>query len=226
MNQLANLQMFQVCDSLFPIGAFTLSNGLETFVCNGRLRTDEDLEQYINSMLQILPYNDAGVMVLACEHAGDWEYIKELDAVSLALKNPMEVRNGSKKLCSRFLKIWEKLRDYKYLTNYQKLIQNKSCQGNHAIAVGLYVKEIGLSAKEGAAIYVYSLLTAMVTNAVKIVPLSQISGQRILNQAIEQIAFCVDEAASISMEDLGIGGTEFDLAAMNHEILYSRLYMS
>lgn len=226
MDQLASLQMFQICDSLFPIGAFTLSNGLETFVCNGRLSTEEDLEQYISGMLQILPYNDLGVMLLAYTHAGDWDYIQELDELSLVLKSPMEVRNGCKKLCSRFLKIWEKLRDYTFLEAYQKQIKEKQCQGNHAIAVGLYAKEIGLSPRVSASIYVYSLLSAMVTNAVKTVPLSQISGQRILNQAMEQIWDCVEKAEKVSMDDLGIGGTEFDIAAMNHETLYSRLYMS
>lgn len=226
MNQLAMLQMIQVSDSLFPIGAFTLSNGLETFVCNGRLKSNDDLQNYMDSYLSILPYNDLGVMMLAFKHADEEDYICQLDELSMVLKAPMEVRRGSQKLCSRFLKIWDKMRDYKRLEEYQKMINEGKSQGNHSIAVGLYAVEVGLTREDAAAIYSYSLLSAIVTNAVKTVPLSQIAGQKILNSAIGKIEECVKKASSIIMDDLGIGGTEFDIAAMNHECLYSRLYMS
>lgn len=226
MKNLAMLQMMQISDSLFPIGAFTLSNGLETYVCENKLSTIEDLEQYLNSYLAVLPYNDLGAMMLAYVHADDRRYLKELDVLSMALKSPMEVRTGSRKLCSRFLKLWEKIHAYESLQEYYQLVKEHQCQGNHAIAVGLYTKEIGLTIEQGAAIYVYSLLTAIVTNAVKTIPLSQTMGQKLLNQFLQRIDGCVEKAADVTMEDLGIGGTEFDIAAMKHETLYSRLYMS
>ncbi len=226
MNRLAVLQMIQVSDSLFPIGAFTLSNGLETFVSNGRLKTDEDLKKYLDSYISILPYNDLGVMMLAYKHSSDKDYIKQLDALSMAIKAPMEVRIGCKKLCSRFLKLWNKMKNYEMLEEYRRMIGEGKCQGNHAIAVGIYAFEIGLECEESASIYSYSLLSAIITNAVKTVPLSQIQGQKILNMELEKIEKCVRIASSLTMDDLGVGGSEFDIAAMNHECLYSRLYMS
>lgn len=226
MSCLAMLKMIQISDSLFPIGSFTLSNGLETFVSNGSLASDADLEEYLDTWLDLLPYQDLGCMMLACTHADDMEYLERLDRLSLALKAPKEVRTGSSKLCSRFLKLWEKICDYAHIGAYRQSIRNGHCLGNHAVAVGLYVKDIGLSVEEGAAVYAYSLLTAVVTNAVKTVPFSQISGQRILAQNLERIEDCVKKAAEISLEELGVGGTGFDIASMQHEILYSRLYMS
>ena len=56
--------------------------------------------------------------------------------------------------------------------------------------------------------------------------MSQIAGQQILNQALEQVEECVAKAKEVEKEDLGVGGTQMDIAAMNHETLYSRLYMS
>lgn len=226
MSCLSMLKMIQVSDSLFPIGAFTLSNGLETLVSHGRLASDADLEKYLDTWLALLPYQDLGCMMLAGSHADDMAYLEQLDRLSLALKVPREVRTGSSKLCSRFLKLWEKIHDYAHIGAYCESIKNGRCLGNHAIAVGLYVKDIGLPLEDGAAVYAYSLLAAVVTNAVKTVPLSQISGQRILAQNLERIGDCVERAAGLSMEELGIGGTGFDIAAMQHETLYSRLYMS
>lgn len=223
---IAVLKMIQVCDSLFPIGAFTLSNGLETFVCEGRLGSEAEFEEYVESFLQILPYNDLGVMMLSYQHADEWEYITQLDNLSVALKSPREVRSGAGKLCSRFIKIRRAIGDCETIDQYSSLIENGRCLGNYAVAVGLFANETGLSMKESGLIYAHSLVTAIVTNAVKTVPLSQMSGQRILSKAQKKIAECVDIAGRISIDELGVGGTQFDIEAMRHESLYSRLYMS
>lgn len=226
MDNVALLKMLQVSDSLFPIGAYTLSNGLETFVSNGEISNNEDLQRYVESFMGILPYNDLGVMMLAFHHYDDMEYIRQLDEISIALKIPSEIRSGSKRLCRRFLKIWDDIREYPALCKYHGMMKTGGCQGNHAIAVGLYVKDIGLDCNIGACIYSYNLINTMVVNAVKLVPLSQTAGQRILNKALEHIEDCVEMAAMVELNDLGVSGTIFDIAAMNHEILYSRLYMS
>lgn len=226
MNNISILQMMQVSDSLFPIGAFTLSNGLETFVIEGRLSSDEDLKNYLNSYVSVLPYNELGVMLLSYKYADDLVYIKKLDEYFTALRSPVEVRMGSKKLCSRFLKIWDEIKDYERLIKYKKLIKDKECYGNHSIAVGLYAKDIGLEREIAAAVYCYSLLSAIVTNAVKTVPLSQLAGQKILNEALAEIEEKVKIADQLEMEELGITAPIMDIAAMNHECLYSRLYMS
>ena len=235
----AMIKMMQICDSLFPIGAYTLSNGLETFVCQNRLTTVQDLEEYVAGFVQLLPYNDLGVMVLAYRHAKDMSFIEKLDELSLLYKTPMEVRNGSRRLCSRFLKLWEYIHAYQSLDTLKQLtedvppvgqaynrVDGHHCRGNYAVAVGLYAREIGLPLEDAAAIYAYSLLTAIVTNAVKMVPLSQKDGQRILFDVQEKLPKVCEEAMQVSIDDLGIGGAEFDIAAMQHETLYSRLYMS
>lgn len=223
---IAMLKMIQVCDSLFPIGAFTLSNGLETFVCEGRLAGDAELEEYVQSFLQILPYNDLGVMMLSYQHGNEWEYITQLDRLSLALKAPMEVRAGAEKLCSRFIKIRREIGDCEAVERYGRLIAEEKCLGSYAVAVGLFAKGTGLPMKESGLIYAHSLVAAIVTNGVKTIPLSQMSGQRILGRAQEKIAECVEIAGNISIDELGVGGTQFDIEAMRHENLYSRLYIS
>lgn len=223
------LKMFQVCDSLFPIGAFTLSNGLETMVVTGQIANTDDLSDYLESQLQILPYNDLGVMKLAYQYADDEDYIARLDSVSRAIKTPMEMRLGSKKLCSRFLKTWAKIDHYPRLEKYEKMIRQSEdglVQGSYPIAVGLYVREICIDIYTAMEIFSYSILTAIVTNAVKAVPLSQIDGQRILYGLQDKISDLCIKTKMIELDMLGIGGIEFDIAAMNHEMLYSRMYMS
>lgn len=226
MESISILQMLQVSDSLFPIGAFTLSNGLETFVLDKSLKTNEDLEEYIDCFLSVLPYNELGVMMLAYKNADNKQYLQKFDEYFTALKGPMEVRIGNRKLCTRFLKIWDEIKDYTHICNYRAMIKEKKCKGIHAVVVGLYAKDINLDIYTAAAVYAYSLVSAIVTNAVKTVPLSQLAGQKILNSVLGRIQEQAKLADGITMEDLGVGAPIMDIAAMNHECLYSRLYMS
>ena len=59
------LAMLQVCDSVFPVGAFALSNGMETFVQRDFLRRGADFEEYMKNYLEVAPYKEIGQMVLA-----------------------------------------------------------------------------------------------------------------------------------------------------------------
>lgn len=60
MNELKRLYMLQICDSLFPIGAFTLSNGLETYVQRGVVDSPETLAAYLADYLALAPVSGAG----------------------------------------------------------------------------------------------------------------------------------------------------------------------
>ncbi len=228
----ALLHMLQVSDSVFPIGSFTLSNGLETFVQEEKLVTCAHLEEYVRNSVSFMPYNDLGFFAQVYHKLFDVSgnvkqmELMALDALYAAYKSPFEVRRGSEKLCQRFLKVWEKIESLPSLALYQRLIKEKACAGHHVIALALFVKDKGISYEEGASIYAYGTLSAMVTNAVKSVPLSQLDGQVVLNKAIPFLEKAVVLAKRVSRDELGIGGSGFDICAMRHETLYSRLYMS
>lgn len=228
MNTISLLSMLQSQDSLFPIGAFTLSNGLETLVQEMVITSPENLQEYVKSYLSVIPYNELGVMALAYQHSEDMTFIQELDEYYAALRVPMEVRQGSEKLCRRFLKILERMKkqEFPLLHNYYEKIRKKECYGHHPVAVGLYAKEREVPLEEAVTIYGYNILSAIVTNTVKSVPLSQMEGQRILFEAFADLETAVLRAQTVSFTDIGIGGTECEIAAMRHETLYSRLYMS
>ena len=72
----------------------------------------------------------------------------------------------------------------------------------------------------------YTICSAIVTNCVKLVPLSQLAGQKILGESFELISSASEKALFTDINDIGISGAGFDLRAMQHERLYSRQYMS
>ena len=98
------LGMMQSLDAFFPVGAFTLSNGLEDYVLRDRIQNGKDLENYIQGFLQIFPYSDLGIVSLAYRNARSREAILELDAVGTVMKGASEVRNGSIRMGRRYMK--------------------------------------------------------------------------------------------------------------------------
>mgnify|MGYP004571421817 FL=1 len=74
--------------------------------------------------------------------------------------------------------------------------------------------------------YGYSVISAIVNNAVKLVPLSQLGGQRILFEEMEKLTEAAEKAMKTETEMLGVSGAAYEIHCMNHEHLYSRQYMS
>lgn len=226
MDELRRLYMLQICDSLFPIGAFTLSNGLETFVQRGLIDAVEPLEQYLTDYLAVAPYQELGAMALAMQNADDEAAWVSLDQLYTALRAPMEVRQGSAKLCMRLLKAAAQIAPLPVLEAYRTHIRQGDFTGQHPIAVGLFAAGHGVNAQEALTVYGYSLLSGMTTHAAKCVPLRQLEAQRVLREHLPALLQAVQSALTTTQEDLGIGGAAFDILAMQHETLYSRLYMS
>lgn len=224
--------MLQVSDSLFPIGSFTLSNGLETFVQEHVLKNRKDLQEYINNVIFLMPYTELGFFAQIFKARYDeqgkisQDALTNLDALYSAHKSPMEVRKGSQKLCQRFLKVWEHIEELPNLILYKELIKKGNCLGHHVFAFALFAKSKGIDFKYAASVYAYSTISGIITNAVKSVPLSQLDGQKILSHSLQNIESMVEKAIEIQWDELGIGGAGFDIYAMRHEELYSRLYMS
>lgn len=221
------LKMLQSVDAFFPVGAFTLSNGLEDYVLRENISCAEELADYLSSYLYLLPYQDLGTAALAWQNYDNEEILLQLDGISVAMKGAQEVRQGTIRMCSRYLKARQAMGDSgKMLTWYQEQIKLGHAYGCHSLALGIYGGEIAIDEEMLLYMYGYSLLSAAVNNAVKLVPLGQLEGQRVLFQQLPRLQQAVQRAKEVSLHELGVSGAAWELHCMNHETLYSRQYMS
>ena len=74
--------------------------------------------------------------------------------------------------------------------------------------------------------FYYNAAAGFVTNSVKLIPLSQQSGQEILYALYELIDHLAAQNMNPAEDLIGLCCCGFDIKAMQHERLYSRLYMS
>ena len=104
--------LLQVNDSLFPIGGYSHSYGLETYIQNGRIHDSATAEEYIRRRLRYnFLYTDLLAVRLAYEAARDQrpEKLTELEEIMEASRIPSEIRDASRRLGSRFVKTLSKM---------------------------------------------------------------------------------------------------------------------
>lgn len=226
----AKFLLLQVNDALFPIGGYSHSYGLETYIQKGIVKDEASAGDFIQKRLRCsFYYNELFTVRLAWEYArdGKLEAIMELETVMEAGKIPRETREASRKLGARFVKTLSGLSvPFKsdIFLQYVKTRRGKST--HHAVSYGVFCEAAGISQQECLEHFLYAQTSAMVTNCVKTIPLSQTAGQKLLAETYRILEKMAVEVTGLSREWLGLSGPGFDLRCMQHEGLYSRIYMS
>ena len=222
--------LLQINDSLFPIGGYSHSYGLETYIQRGIVHDLHTAEEYIRKRLSTnFLYTDLLAARLAYEAAEreDLEALDSLEDVLEASRIPMELREASKKLGSRFIKTLVHMdADGKNTFFRSYLAARKGKTTCHPCAYGAFCACTGIGKEEALAGFLYAQASAMVTNCVKTIPLSQSDGQKLLLSLHGMMEELVRQAEEAEEEMLCVSTPGFDLRSIQHEGLYSRIYMS
>jgi urease accessory protein len=229
MNNNYLLRLLQLTDPTLPIGGFSHSAGLETYVQEGIVKDLETADKFIAEMLQQnIHYTDAAFVSLSYSAAmgNDFKKVLTLDDECTAVKLPKETREASQKLGLRLIKVFSSLCSNEIIEAYTKAIKAEECVGHYCIAFGLFSAALHLPKEEALTGFYYNAATSMVTNCVKLIPLGQQDGQKLLFSLHPLIDELV--SASLTPDELLLGRccNGFDIRSMQHEQLYSRLYMS
>jgi urease accessory protein len=223
------LRLLQLSDPTLPIGGFAHSSGLETYVQSGIVHDLHTAKDFVTAMLsQNLKYTDAAFASLSYQAAmkGNWDEIIQLDDMCTAIKLPKEVRTASQKLGTRLMKIFNPLCENRIASLYRDAIRSKTATGHYCIIYGMFAATLHIPLTDALKAFYYNAAVGMVTNAVKLVPLGQQDGQEMLFSLHELIETLASETISPDTKLLGRSCTAFDIRCMQHETLYSRLYMS
>lgn len=223
------LHLLHLCDPALPIGGFSHSAGLETYVQEGIVTNKKTAQEFVTRQLsQNICYTDAALVSLAYDAAcnNDFKTILILDEASNAVKLPKEIRLASIRLGTRLLKIFENKTDFVLPNKYKSSVMRHQAFGHYCIAFGLLAQVLNIDKQEALTGFYYNAATGFITNAVKLIPLGQQDGQEILMSLFALIDDLVQQSLFPDKEMIGFCCAAFDIRCMQHEQLYSRLYMS
>lgn len=222
--------LFQINDALFPIGAYSHSYGLETYIQKNIVKDIDTVFKYLRCNLKTnILYTELLSISLAYDYAEDNKSneIIRLEEIINASKIPSEIRLASQKLGSRFIKTVEAIEintKSQIFNNYIKA--SKEIQPTHSVAYGVFCSAVGIEKIKAIEGFLYSYTSSTITTCVKSIPLSQTHGQRLLYKSYEIFEEILSILPSLTLKDLCISTPGFDIRCMQHETLYSRLYMS
>jgi len=223
------LSLLHLSDPTLPIGGFSHSAGLETYVQRNIVNDKITANTYITEMLsRNLFYTDAALVSLVFDAAqqNNCEKIMLLDGQCTAVKLPMEIRQASQKLGTRLMKIFYPLHKNEHVISFQQAVAGNQTAGNYCVVFALFAHAMGLLKEEALTGFYYNAAAGFVTNCVKLIPLGQQDGQEILFSIKPLINDLVIKTMNPDKDLLGLCCTGFDIRCMQHEQLYSRLYMS
>jgi urease accessory protein len=227
--QNSNLAFIQLLDSALPVGAFAHSFGLESLVQTRQIENARDLKEYAETML-LGSWSCADAMAISAVYRfapqQQWNEVWEVDVALHLSRAARESREAMQKMGKRLLQLARSLHPEIDWVPLLDAIANKSCIGCHATVYGWTTWRLGIPFEYSIEGYLYGCLTSCVNNAVRLMGLGQTQAQIIICELIPCITRALQNAGKREPHDFYTCNPLAEIAAMQHETLYSRLFMS
>jgi urease accessory protein len=208
----------------FPVGAFAYSHGLEWAVEAGDVTNAATLHDWLDDLLSFgAPRNDAALFALAFRAvvARDKAALSQINELAVALAGSAERRLETVAQGGAFLSA---VRNAWSASVFGLLDDDEAVA--YPIAVALAAAGHGLPLESSLQAFVLSFAANLVSAAVRLGPIGQSDGQRILAQLLPIVRRVARETMNATLDDLGGCALRSDIAAMRHETQYSRLFRS
>src|SRR5215204_1398495 len=179
------LTLLQLSDSFFPTGMFAHSLGLESMVRRGHVRTPADVEQIILSTLThaVVP-SDCVALVNAhrAQQARALDELISIDRRLFLMKAATELRLASQQHGRRLLTESAAFSDDRILGAYREQVLQRVAPGTGAVAFGAVTSTLDIGARLALAGYVHGYATALVSAAIRLLPISNTDCQRLMHR--------------------------------------------
>jgi urease accessory protein len=205
------LTLTQWFSPAFPVGAFAYSHGLEWAIDVGDVTSAEQVSVWVSDVLRHgAGWNDS-LFITAAYHSGT-DDLAEIDAMSRAFaasaERLKETHLQGAAFCDVTGAIWAV--ELKGLT--------------YPVAVGRAARLQGLPLDLTNQVYLQAFVSNLAAVAMRLVPLGQTEGQRLIRDLTPLCCTIAEAAANATLDDLASSSFMTDIAAMKHETQYSRIF--
>lgn len=208
----------------YPVGAFAYSHGIEWAVEDGRVRDEAALAQWIESIVRHgAGWSDAVLFTQVFACAGDVARIAELNDFAVALAPSRERHLETTAQGAAFIKATADAWPWPDIAALKEAI---GAVVAYPVAVAACAQAHGIAREQALHAYLHGFAANLVSAGVRLIPLGQSAGQRVLAGLEGAITETADAASCADMDDVGGIAVLSDIAAMQHETQYTRLFRS
>jgi len=213
----------------YPVGGFSYSHGLEWTVEAGKVRDAATLGDWIEDILTHGAGRSDAILLAATWRAitaGDERRLAEAVELAAALAPSAERRLETLAQGAAFLEATRAVWPSAALDHLAVVHAQGVPEIAYPVAVGACAAAHGLPLEPTAQAFVQAFAANLVSAGVRLVPLGQTDGLRVLARLEPLIARLIIRALGAGLDDVGGAAVQADIASMRHETQYTRLFRS
>jgi urease accessory protein len=196
----------------FPTGAFAYSHGLEWAVEDGDITDGDTLRGWLADVLMHGSGRNDAILLRHSHRAHDHVALNELAvAIAPSRERRMETLDQGTAFVAA-ASAWHP--------------PTLPARVAYPVAVGAMAGHYGINEDTTAPAYLQAFAANLISAAVRLVPLGQSTGLRVLAALEPCILHVAEITRAATLDDLGGCTFRADLAAMRHETQYTRLFRS
>jgi urease accessory protein len=221
-------RFLQFGDSMFPIGGFSFSCGLESAVQTGVLNDRATLHAFARTALEQAARGD-GIALVAAHRAAiadDIEMLIAIDRRVFARKASDEVRTMSTRMGRKFTEIGVEVVGAPLIKTWLARIAEGATPGCYPVALAVNFAAQGLSAREAFLVHHYGVATAILGAALRLMRVSHVDTQAILYDLNKGVDAAYEIASAARLSDMAGFAPLSDILAAVHTKAHVRLFMN
>jgi urease accessory protein len=206
----------------FPVGGFSYSHGFEWLIDSGAVRSEADLQAWLTDLLrQGALWNDAVLLAEAYRAVAEGDVarlarVAELaEALAPSRERHLETMAQGRAFLQAVAAAWP-----------SAFVARLAAEGGAAcpVAVAAAAADNAVALEAALPAYLNALACNLVSVGVRLIPIGQSAGLKVVAALHPLIADIAGRAAGSSLDDLGAATVLADIASMRHETQYSRVF--
>jgi urease accessory protein len=210
----------------YPVGAYTYSHGIEWAVESRAIGDADALGDWLEDILRHGGgWTDAMLLAMAWRAAWAGDDTALLDCAELAAafvptrERRLETLAQGDAFVTATQAAWP-------CPALDRLTVRKPRDIAYPVAVGTAAAGHGIGLAVTLHAYLHAVTANLVSAGVRLIPLGQTAGQRLIARLAPLVAEIADSALTADTDDVGGAALQADIASAHHETQYSRLFRS
>lgn len=227
--QLPLLRLQSWLSPAFPTGSYSYSHGLEWAVETEDVQDRKSLVDWLEADLTYGSGRNEAIFfseAWRCATEDDRAKLYEIAELAAAFRGSSEFALESSQQGAACLATLRRVWPDRLLDWLSEMLGERDTQPTFSVVLGIRLARQGIPVSLALPAFLQSYIANLVTAGIRLIPLGQTEGQAALLELEGAVLGASAKAKRATIDDLGSAAFMVDLASMEHETQYTRLFRS